>query len=230
MECLWQAEMIYILVSQETLLYCIYLNFEWILLPSCPTAMGIVIQTLTKCSAMVVTLPLILSLDPFLKRDHFLKIGSSDLNSCPKCSILIRITSWSLQIWLQIYFVFFLGQPFIVNKIELSKGGFHIKWSQSKKPGLHSSCKNYCLILMYNMLYKPISEMIQLIVAADEVKGLKSMTFHDQPWWFWQGHVLPHLPNECDMMWQDFKKWSQNFSSLPCHCLSQILQSKKTEL
>jgi len=35
---------------------------------------------------------------------------------------------------------------------------------------------------MKNMLYKPISEVIQLIVAADEVKGLKSVTFHDQPW------------------------------------------------
>jgi hypothetical protein len=126
---------------------------------------------------------IILSLDTFLQRDHFLKIGCSDLNSCPKCSIIfVRITSWSLWIWLQIYIVFFLGLPFTVDEREVSKGGFHIKWSQSKKPGLYSSCKNYSLILMHNMLYQPISEAIRLVVAADEVKRVESMTFHDQPW------------------------------------------------
>jgi hypothetical protein len=124
----------------------------------------------------------VLSLDPFLKRDYFLKIGCSDLNSCPKRSILfVRITSRSLRIRMQIYIVFFLGWPFTVDEREVSKGGFHIKWSRSKKPGLHSSCKNYGLILMHNMLYKPISEAIRLVVAADEVKRVESVTFHDQP-------------------------------------------------
>ena len=74
-----------------------------------------------------------------------------------------------------------MGWSFTVDEREVSKGGFHFKWSQSKKPVLHSSYKNYSLILMHNMLYKPISEVIQPIVAANKVKGLESVTFHNQP-------------------------------------------------
>ena len=74
-----------------------------------------------------------------------------------------------------------MGWSFTVDEREVSKGRFHIKWSQSKKPGPHSSCKNFSLMLMHNMLYKPISKAIQLIVSANKVKGLENVTFCDQP-------------------------------------------------
>ena len=94
-----------------------------------------------------------------------------------------------------LHLFFLLGYSFTVDERDVSKDGFHSKWSRSKKQAGPRSCKNCGLMLMHNMLFKPIPEAIQQIFATDETKGLESVTFFDKPWQF-----LRDLPNWRDMM------------------------------